>query len=312
MGYILTVDIGGTQIRAAVYHRNSLEPLKHKRVPALSAEGGIFDRLVALIESTWPEEGSVDIISAACAGPLDPATGFVFSSPNIPGWVNFPLGEKLIERFGIPVLVGNDANLAAVAEWKYGAGQGYHDLIYLTISTGIGGGVISHDQLLLGHRGLAAELGHITVLPDGPLCSCGQRGHLESLASGPAIAQYVLGKLAGGERSSLKSTPHLSARDVAEAAQQGDPLAKDAFGRAGHFLGQALADYLHIFNPSIIIIGGGVSQSGSLLFEPAEAAMSKYVMDAGFLIGLQIVKAHLGDDAGLLGALALARPKLLE
>ena len=150
-----------------------------------------------------------------------------------------------MDRFNVPVVVGNDANMAAVGEWRYGAGVGHHNLVFLTISTGIGGGVILDDRLVLGERGLAAELGHITVIPDGPLCGCGHRGHIEALSSGTAIARYVSEQLAEGRKSIIKPDPHPTARDVSFAAANGDELAIEAMTRAGKFLGQMIADYLH-------------------------------------------------------------------
>jgi len=197
-----------------------------------------------------------------------------------------------------------------LGEWRYGAGQGHHDLIYITISTGIGGGVISGDQLLLGHRGLAAELGHITVLPGGPLCPCGQSGHLEAVSPGPAIARFVNEKLAEGDASILEPGPGMSARNVAKAARQGDPLAKAAYTRAGEYLGQALADFLYIFNPSIVIFGGGVSRSGSLIFDPLKDALYKQIMDPDYVRELILTTARLDDNAGLIGAQVQAQIKL--
>jgi glucokinase len=183
-------------------------------------------------------------------------------------------------------------------------------VLYLTISTGIGGGVVSSDKLIEGSRGMATELGHVTVLPGGPVCSCGVSGHLEAVASGPAIAKYINEQVACGRHSILRSTPEISAREVAEAAKQGDEMAKEAFVRAGGFIGQAVAEFLHIFNPSIVIFGGGVSRSGRLILDPIEESMKHYVMDKSYLDGLQIATAQLGDDAGLLGALAQAHIRL--
>jgi len=226
MGAILAIDIGGTQMRVALYPPQDIQPVRHQRTATRSGSGTVFDRLTALIDSVWDD--GVEVISVASAGPLDPESGIILSSPNIPGWINFPLGERLAGRYRVPIHIGNDANLAALGEWKYGAGRGHNDLLYITISTGIGGGVISNGCLLLGHHGLAAELGHITVLPDGPLCPCGQRGHLEAVASGPAISAYVLERLAGGATSSLSAHPGLDAQQVAEAARAGDRLAVEA------------------------------------------------------------------------------------
>jgi len=310
MDAYVTVDIGGTHIRAATFLRDSTQPIKHQRTSTHSADGALLDRISTLIETVWPEKEKVKAISVASPGPLDPKSGVILATPNIPEWRDFPLGPKLADRFGVPVYIDNDANLAALGEWRYGAGKGYHDVLYLTISTGIGGGVIVNDQLLRGARGMGAELGHVTVLPDGPLCSCGQPGHLEALASGPAIVRFVREQLAAGAQSALKANPGLTARQIAEAAGQGDALARQAFQQAGEYLGLALASLIHIFDPSIVIFGGGVSQSGRLLFDPMKASLRKYIFHPAFLNNLAIKTAALGDDAGLLGALALAKMAL--
>ena len=199
--------------------------------------------------------------------------------------------------------------MAGLAEWQYGAGQGHHDLVYLTISTGIGGGVISHDRLLQGFHGMGAELGHMTIDANGPLCGCGQRGHIESFSSGPSIARYVNEQINAGQKSTLQSSPSLSAAQVADAALKGDSLAISAFEHGAHYLGIAVANYLAIFDPSILVFGGGVSQVGDLLFKPFEESLRKNVFHPHYLDDLVITRAALGDDAGLLGALALARMK---
>lgn len=311
MGAIIALDIGGTHLRGATYLENSNIPVKHQRTTTQSNEGDLYERIVDLIASVWPKD-PVQAISVAIPGPIDPDTGSIIETPNIKGWAYFPLGQKLTERFQVPVFLGNDANLAALGEWSCGAGKGHHDLIYLTISTGIGGGVINADKLLLGHRGLAAELGHVTILPGGPVCSCGQRGHLEAIASGPGIAHFVNEKLAEGRTSVLQANPALSSREIAEAALAGDKLARDAFAHAGEYLGLALANYLHIFNPSIVIFGGGVSQSGPLILDPLQESLKRHVMDPSYLEGLELALAKLGDDAGLLGAFTYAKIKLAE
>jgi glucokinase len=249
----------------------------------------------------------VDAIGIASPGPLDPHTGTILDTPNIKEWVNFPVGPRLCETFGVPVYLDNDANMAGLAEWQYGAGQGHDNLVYLTVSTGIGGGVISNGKLLQGFRGMAAELGHITVDPNGPLCGCGHRGHIEAFASGPAVARYVVEQIKAGKESSLRTIHKPTAVQVAEAASNGDALAIEAFERAGTYLGIAVANYLAIFDPSIVIFGGGASQAGELLFLPFQESLKKNVFHPHYLDDLIITKAALGDDAGLLGALALAR-----
>jgi glucokinase len=254
----------------------------------------------------WPEQGDVDAIGLAVPGAVNPYEGCVYISPNIPGWVDLPLRQIVQEKFKTPTAVGNDANLAALGEWRFGAGQGHHNLMFFTISTGIGGGVIENDRLLLGQRGLAAEVGHIMVDPDGPVCGCGQRGHLEAIASGPAIARWVTAQIATGTHSSLSGDDSITAREVAEAARKGDALASAAFERAGFWFGRTLADFLHLFNPSVVVLGGGVTRSGDLIFKPIRASVEKHAMSPIYYEDLVITRAQLGDDAGLVGALTLA------
>lgn len=306
MGTFITVDIGGTQIRAAAFDEDSRKPLALKKIRTRNATESPFDRVSALIRSVYPSYGDVISITVATPGPVDPERGVIASAPNIPGWENLPLRDMLEAEFRVPTYIGNDANLAVLGEWRFGAAQGHSHVLYLTISTGIGAGVIVDNRLLLGVHGLAAELGHVTVLPHGPMCGCGQRGHLEAVAAGPAIAAYVRGQIARGAKSSLRELGDLSARAVGEAAIAGDPLALKALARSGRFIGMALADFLAIFNPSIVIFGGGVSMSGELLFRPVRDSLRTHVMDEAYLQDLTITTAALGDEAGLVGALAYA------
>lgn len=306
MNTYITVDIGGTKIRAAVYSTDGIEPIQQKHITT-KGENSPHERLISLITKLWPENNKVLAIGVAVPGPINPKTGIIVSAPNIPGWVNFPIRNILEAHFNVPIFVGNDANMAVLGEWSFGAGKGYHNVLYMTISTGIGGGAILDDRLLLGKDGLASELGHITILPNGPICGCGQRGHLEALASGTAIARYVVEQLTKGRSSSLGTTPIPTAKDVGVAAKNGDPLALEALTRAGNYIGQALADYLHIYNPSIVIIGGGVSHTGPLIIEPIRTSLTRHVMSPEYINDLVISRALLGDDAGLLGTLALAR-----
>jgi len=310
MGTIIAVDMGGTHLRAAAYEPEQFKPSTRKRANTLANEAGVFERLVKVIEDVWPRPQKVDAIGIASPGPLDPYTGYMLSTPNIKQLDNFPLAPKLSERFGVPAFLDNDANLACLGEWKYGAAKGHHDVLYLTISTGIGGGVIINDRLLQGYHGLAAELGHTIVDPNGPPCSCGFNGHLESFSSGPAIVKYVLKEMEAGTKSSMKYDPNLNAMQVAEAASHGDALAISAYQRAGEYLGIAVANFLAAFDPSIVVFGGGVSQVGSLLFDSFHASLAKRVFHPRYLENLKIEMAALGDDAGLLGARALAEVSL--
>ncbi len=294
-------------MRAALFAAEGAKPLRRAALPTRGDEP-VLERLKRLLRSVLPDGGALRGIGVASPGPLDPERGIVLEAPNIPEWRNLPLKALLESEFGAPVVVDNDANLAALGEWRYGAGRGHHHLLYLTISTGIGAGVIVNDRLLHGARGLAAELGHMAVMPDGPLCGCGKRGHLEAVASGTAIARMAAEALAAGENSSLAELPHPpTAADVAAAAWEGDPLARRIFAQAGTHLGRALAGFLHIFNPEVVILGGGVVQAGEVLLRPLEETMRAEVMLEAYLKDFTLTTAKLGDDAGLVGAAVRAR-----
>lgn len=302
----VVADVGGTHIRVACFPIENQKPSCVKRIYTQGPESP-HERLINLIASVAPEEEEIAAIAVAAPGPLDPFEGMIYEAPNIPGWNNLPLRKLIQDRFDVPVAIGNDANLAALGEWRFGAGVGHRHLVYITVSTGIGGGVIIDNQMLLGAHGLAAELGHITVIPDGPLCGCGKRGHLEAVTSGPAIARWVEQELSQGIPSLLSANRPVTAKDVSLAASKGDELAQAALARGGTYLGIAIADYLHIFNPTVVIIGGGVSQSGESFFSPIRAAMSEHVLSKKYLENLILTPSALGDDVGLMGALALAQ-----
>jgi glucokinase len=234
----------------------------------------------------------------------------VLNAPNLPGWVDFPLRSLVEQALGVPVAIGNDANLAALAEWKFGAGRGTQDMIYITVSTGVGGGVISRGRLISGARGLGAELGHMVADPHGPVCSCGRPGHLEAIASGPAIVRRAADLLHQGNASTLRleivSDPALTPEVIAQAARQGDGLARQVVREAGEALGRQLASLVHVFNPQVIVVGGGVAQIGEALFAAIQVALRASTMHPAFLDGLEVRPAALGDDSGLVGAMILA------
>ncbi len=320
MSTYIAVDLGGTNIRAARYTPSGVLLARAKRpTQPPETDEPLLERVLATIQEVMPGEADqangfeVKAISIGAPGPLNPHTGVVLRAPNLPGWVDFPLKQKIETWFHIPTEIGNDANLAAMAEWKFGAGRGQDDVLYLTISTGIGGGVISGGRLITGVNGLATELGHVVVAPDGPVCGCGQRGHLEALASGPAIALTARARLRNGETKTrlLEYTDgdieSVTAQHVGEAALNGDAFAISLLAEAGTFIGRAIADFMHVFNPSIVILGGGVASNvGNLLVEPAWAAVRQRAMSDIYYRDCQIVPAMLADDVGLLGALALA------
>ncbi|HID85851.1 MAG TPA: ROK family protein [Anaerolineae bacterium] len=248
-------------------------------------------------------------IGIGAPGPLNPWTGVIHHAPNLPGWRDVPLRDIIQEEFQMPTFLGNDANVAALAEHRFGAGQGVDDLIYMTVSTGIGGGVIVGGQLLLGADGLAGEVGHMTLEPHGPRCNCGNIGCLEALAAGPAIARDARQRIEEGARTAIVDLvggdlSQVTAKVVGQAAQEGDELAIELIRRAGFYIGVGIVNLIHLFNPRLFVIGGGVSKVGDLLFDPIRAVVRERAMPA--MREVRIVPATLGDDVGLLGAVALA------
>ena len=314
---LIAVDLGGTQIRAAVCDADGQI---YKRVARLTHAPEGPAAVLARINETIAEAvedvnlDAVAGIGIGAPGPLDPTSGTILAAPNLPGWVNVPLRNLVSAHFGKPTFLGNDANVAGLAEMTYGAARGVRDLIYLTISTGIGSGIVVDGRMLLGARGLAAEAGHTIIKPDGPKCGCGNRGCIETFAAGPAISRDVVGRLKAGKASKITrlvggDLDKVDARVVSEAAAAGDKLAVNAFRRAGKYLGLGIVNLLHLFNPRMIVLGGSVTKAGPLLFDPMWEAIRARAMPA-YLEGLSIVPAALGDDVGLLGALALAVTEL--
>jgi glucokinase len=307
MKVTVAVDIGASQMRAATFGFEDNDPVIFNQIPTRSEGMPIEDRLSSLIDSVIPEGVQISAIAAACPGPMDPINGIIISPPNIPEWRYFPLQEYLTNIYQIPVSLNNDANLAAYGEWHFGAGKGCSDLIYLTISTGIGSGIIVDNKLLVGSAGLAGEVGHTTLNNQGPPCSCGHTGHLEAYASGPSIVRWVKSQLEDEKLQVHFPEGELNAKLISDAAENGNELAIAAYERAGKFIGLAVADLLHIFNPQKVIIGGGVSKAGELLFEPIRRSVSENVISEAYLENLEIIPASLGDKSGLMGALVLSR-----
>ena len=310
---IVGVDLGGTQIRAALADGEG-NILRRTSCLTLAEEGQelVIARIKAAIREVMGStaRGQVQGIGIVAPGPSDPWKGVIMEAPNLPGWENVPLKRLMEEEFGLPVLVGNDANLAALAEQRFGAGQGVADLIYITVSTGIGGGVIADNKLLLGAQGFAAEVGHQTIEAHGPHCNCGNVGCLEALAAGPAIARRARELIRGGAETAITDLvggdlDKITAREVNQAAQAGDPVAIEIFRQAGFYIGVGIVNLLHLFNPSLIVIGGSVTKAGDLLFEPIRATVRERAMASYYWENTPIMPAVLGDDVALLGAVAL-------
>lgn len=311
--HAIGVDLGGTKILTALVSPQGEAIRRHRVDTPQQGPGAMVDAIARGIETVLAASGlSVDHVrgvGVGAPGPLDPRSGVVFQPPNLVGWHNVPLGDLLVRRTGMPTSVENDANAAALAEWWVGAGRGIHDLVYITVSTGVGGGIIIGDRLVHGVSGTAGEIGHMTIDVDGPPCVCGHTGCLEVLASGTAIARMAKEAIALGRPTSILDlaggvSEAVTAELVAVAAQRGDVLAIEVFDLAGMYLGVGVGSLLNLLNPGRVIIGGGVSKAGDLLFVPVrrtarERAFERPALDA------EIVPAALGDDGGAIGAAAV-------
>jgi len=312
-GPVLAVDLGGTKIVAAVVLPDG-KIISRKYCLALADKGpeAVIDRLLSAANSAMSQAklktSELTGIGIAAAGILDAEEGIITTSPNLPNWHDVPLRNIVADRLGITTYIINDASAAALGEHRFGAGKGVDNLIYLTVSTGIGGGIIIDGKLYSGIDGCAGELGHITIEAHGPQCKCGNFGCLEVLASGTAMAKEAAERLSQGETSSILEftegkLENITAETVALAARQGDPIACDIVSRAASYLGIGLANLVNIFNPELIVIGGGVSKMGDMLLEPAR----KVVKERAFQLParrVRIVRARLGSNAGILGAVA--------
>ena len=247
-------------------------------------------------------------LGVAAAGILDTKKGIVTTSPNLPHWRNVQLCHILAEKLGVVTYIINDANAAALGEYRFGAGRGFDNMIYLTVSTGIGGGIIVDGELYSGADGCAGELGHRTIEVDGPQCHCGNFGCLEALASGWAVVREAKTRINQGEKSSVIELvggrlESITAETVAVAARRGDQLAANIVRDAANYLGVGLANLVNIFNPELIVIGGGLSKMGNMLLKPAR----KVLKERAFTLPartVRLVRARLGSNAGIIGAAA--------
>jgi glucokinase len=305
------IDIGGTKIALALADEEG-RIVEGARFPARTAERGphaIIEEALAEIERMLGRTGArLAAVGIGCGGPLDRRRGLILSPPNLPGWDEFPVVELVEERLGVPALLDNDANAAALGEHRHGAGRGYRHLVYITISTGIGGGVIVRGELVHGVYDGAGEVGHMTVLPGGPGCGCGGRGCLEALCSGTSIARRARERLAAGGASSLASlgAGRVTAQAVAEAARAGDALASQLWDETIEYLAVGVGNVFNVLAPEAVVIGGGVSGAGEQLFGPLrERVRARARMLPPGLIN--ILQASLGGDSALHGAVILGQ-----
>ena len=300
-GMIIAVDLGGTQTRAALLdsHLNILQ--RDIRPTRTASAQTVVDAILESVRAVWPTDGTpVAAVGLGAPGPLDPFSGVILTPPNLP-LRSFPLGQVLTESLGIPVTVGNDANAAGLAEYIMGAGRGTRDMIFMTVSTGVGGGIIVDGKLLAGAKGLAGEPGVMLMAVDPSDVRM-----FETLVSGPHITRMAREALSAGRESSLSSIDGFDTKHVGEAAAAGDALATEVIQRAAALLGIGIVNLLHLFNPQRLVIGGGVTKLGAQLYDPMWAAIRKHVSTPAYLEGFDIVPAALGGDAGLIGAAILA------
>lgn len=319
MNYVLAVDLGGTKIYSALVGPGDRIINRDVR-PTEAARGKdrVVANILASLEAVLPpgarQEGRIAGIGVGAPGPLDPRTGRIFFAPNLQ-WHDVNLKEILQSTLGLPVFLENDANLAALGEHLYGAGQGYEDLVFITVSTGVGGGLILRGDIYSGAFGGAGEIGHLVVEPGGPLCSCGNRGCLEAVASGRALRKRALELIAAGKGRRIfelagGDPEAVDAPVVAQAAHAGDPEACELLAGAGRYLGLAIGNIANLLNPPLFVIGGGVARgAGELLLGPARAGARQHVFPA-LRDFLKIVPGALRGRAGVLGAAAYARRKL--
>ncbi len=310
---VLAVDLGGTKIIAAAVVPDG-KVVSRSYCLTLAAEGpkAVTGRLLSAVSETLVraklKNSELAGVGIAAAGIIDAKKGVITTSPNLPGWHDVPLRDVIAERLGLVTYLVNDASAAALGEHRFGAGKRLDNLIYLTVSTGIGGGIIIDGRLYTGTDGCAGEIGHMTIEAHGPQCHCGNLGCLEALASGWAVAKEAIRRVSQGERSSIIELvggrlESITAEMVSLAARQGDQLACDIVAKAGNYLGVGLANLVNIFNPELIVIGGGLSKMGDMLLKPAR----KVVKERAFRLPAQtvrIVRASLGSNAEMMGAAA--------
>jgi len=308
---VLAMDIGGTKLGAAVVTESGdvlgemLRPTNPSWQPLEIIEVlfALAEEAVCRADTEWR---ALAALGVSFGGPVDFPAGITVRCHHLPGWEGVALRDVLAERSGLPAIMDNDANAACLGEVAFGAARGCRDVLYVTVSTGIGAGLVLDGRPYRGAGSMAGELGHTLVVPDGPSCSCGRRGCLEAVASGPAIARAGGEALEAGEDSVLRCIPRaeLTAEHIAEAAGS-DPLAARIMETAGEYLGLAIAGAVNLLNPQIVVIGGGVSLAGDALLRPLREAVRRYGA-AEALCDLAIVVGQLGRRGGLLGAAALA------
>jgi glucokinase len=312
--YTVGIDIGGTKIAGALVDIDG-NIVAESKVPTPAQDpDALVDAVVALVtELSLGKE--VLGVGVAAAGFIDADQANIIYAPNL-SWRNEPFKAKLQAKLPLPVIIENDANAAAWAEFRYGAGKGYQHMIMLTIGTGVGGAVIVNGQMLRGGFGIAGELGHLRVVPNGKLCGCGQHGCLESYGSGTALLKAAK-DLAGSDleigsrlRELEAQAGELTGKQVYTAILERDPGALQILTELGSWLGEAIGSLTAVLDPQVVVIGGGVSAAGDLLLNPIREAYLAHLPARGFRPELEIKGAEFVNDAGVVGAADLVRASL--
>lgn len=311
MNATIGLDIGGTKISGGVIDRDGTILARGRRdTPALDPQAII--REATSLTRELSAQHRIDAVGVACAAYIDRAGSLVYFSPNL-AWRDEPLKQRLESALDLPVSIENDANAAAWGEFRFGVAVDAATMVMVTVGTGIGGGIVVDGVLMHGAFGVAAELGHMRVVPGGIRCGCGNRGCWEMYASGTALVREArelvisgtphaarLGELCGGDPASLEGP------DVTRAAAEGDPAAVELFADLGVWIGEGVASVAAILDPELVVIGGGVSEAGAVLLEPALAAFRRQLTGRGYRPEARFVLASLGNDAGMIGAANLA------
>lgn len=311
------VDVGGTKT-AVVLSVNPPEVAGRIEFPTLPEKGPeqaierIKESIHKLLETPGIDRAKLGGIGVSCGGPLDQATGVVMAPPNLPTWVDVPITSILNKEFGVPCRLENDANAGAVAEFRFGAGKGTRHMIFLTMGTGLGAGVITDGRLLIGATGQAGEIGHVRLTPSGPV-GYNKAGSVEGWASGGGVAQVareeVEAAVGRGEATllaeKLRANGAVTAKDLGEAARAGDALAKKILADTGSRLGEALAILVDLFNPDCIVIGGLAMRMGEYLLGPARSMMEREAIP-GPASHCRVIPATLGERIGDVSAICIA------
>ncbi len=311
MGLTIGVDIGGTKIAAGVVDEEG-SVLETSQVSTPQTPEGVVDAIADAVRIV-SEGHEIEAVGIGAAGYVDDKRATVLFAPNI-NWRHEALKDKVEQRVGLPVVVENDANAAAWGEYRFGAGVGHDDVVCITLGTGLGGGIIIGGRLHRGRFGVAAEFGHIRVVPDGLLCGCGSQGCWEQYASGRALVRYARQRAAATPENATillglgdGTSEGIEGKHISDAARQGDPVAIDSFRELARWAGAGLADLASLFDPSAFIVGGGVSDEGDLVLEPIRKSFRRWLVGNQWRPHAQVLAARLGGKAGLVGAADLAR-----